>query len=122
MDSPPNNNRNPRTNSLNNDVRVKEANSVTLPSIDGNYDFSSSEMARFEEGFQTSGSLSDFYQSNTIVTPRILMPLVGNLELRLRRAVFADNFASDKPYYFIKSANPQAALNEVYRLTNSEPI
>jgi hypothetical protein len=101
---------------------VDRIDAVILPSIDGNYDFSSSEMIPFEKGFQTFASLSDFYQSNTIVTPGIPMPQVDSVELRQRRAEFADDFARDKPYYFIKAANPQAVLDQVNRLIDSGAI
>jgi len=102
--------------------KVDRIDVVILPSIDGNYDFSSSKMIPFEKAYQTFCSLSDFYQSNTLVTARLPMPIVDSVELRQRRAAFADDFASDKPYYFVKAANPQAVLDEVDRLIDSNAI
>jgi hypothetical protein len=102
--------------------RPDQIDAVFLPSIDGNYDFSSSKMIAFESAYQTFCSLSDFYQSNTLVTSKIAMPLVDGAELRRRRALFANHFAGDKPYYFIKASNPQTVLDEVDRLIVSSAI
>ena len=47
------------------------------------------------------------------------MPVVDSVELRERRAAFANYFASDKPYYFVKASTPQQVLDEVDRLIES---
>lgn len=101
-------------------VQPERIDAVILPSIDGNYDFTSSKMSQFEKAYQTFCSLSDFYQSNTLVTPTIPMPVVESVELRERRAAFANDFAGDKPYYFVKASTPQEVLDEVDRLIESD--
>ena len=102
--------------------RAKRIEAVVLPSIDGNYDFASSRMSHFEKAYQTFCSLSDFYQANSLVTPTIPMPVIETVELRERRAAFANDFASDRPYYFVKASTPQAVLDEVDRLIESGEI
>ena len=43
------------------------------------------------------------------------MPLVDNEELRQARAAFVAKF-SDRPYFFVRAANPQVLMDEVDRI------
>jgi hypothetical protein len=88
---------------------------VIVPAIDGNYDASMSEMIPFERQFQTLHSLQNYFLLNELLAPAWPMPIVDTEALRRRRAQFVERF-SDRPYYFVRAANPQVLLDEVEKV------
>jgi hypothetical protein len=88
---------------------------VIVPAIDGNFDPSTTEMIPFERQFQTLHSLQNYFLLNELLAPGFPMPIVDNEELRRTRAGFVERF-SDRPYYFVRAANPQVLLDEVDRV------
>ena len=88
---------------------------VIVPAIDGNFDASMNEMIPFERQFQTLHSLQNYFLLNELLAPGCPMPLVDSEPLRLRRAEFVEKF-SQRPYYFVRAANPQALMDEVEKV------
>jgi hypothetical protein len=88
---------------------------VIVPAIDGNYDPSTSAMIPFERQFQTLHSLQNYFLLNELLAPGWPMPLVDNERLRRARAAFVERFA-DRPYFFIRAANPQVLMDEVEKV------
>jgi hypothetical protein len=88
---------------------------VIVPAIDGNYDPSMSEMIPFERQFQTLHSLQNYFLLNELLAPGWPMPIVDTEALRRRRAEFVARFA-ERPYYFVRAANPQVLLDEVEKV------
>jgi len=88
---------------------------VIVPAIDGNYDASLAEMIPFERQFQTLHSLQNYFLLNELLAPAWPMPIVDTEALRRRRAQFVERF-SDRPYYFVRAANPQVLLDEVEKV------
>ena len=88
---------------------------VIVPAIDGNYDPSMVEMIPFERQFQTFHSLQNYFLLNELLAPGRPMPLVDNEELRQARAAFVAKF-SDRPYFFVRAANPQVLMDEVEKV------
>lgn len=88
---------------------------VILPAIDGNFDPSTVEMGPFERQFQTLHALQNYFLLNELLAPRWPMPLVDSEDLRRRRAEFVERF-SDRPYFFIRAANPQVLMDEVEKV------
>jgi len=88
---------------------------VIVPAIDGNFDPSMNEMIPFERQFQTLHSLQNYFLTNELLAPGWPMPLVDNEQLRHKRAEFVERF-SDRPYYFVRAANPQVLLDEVEKV------
>jgi len=88
---------------------------VIVPAIDGNYDPSTSPMIPFERQFQTLHSLQNYFLLNELLAPGWPMPLVDSEQLRRRRAEFVERF-SDRPYFFIRAANPQVLMDEVEKV------
>ncbi len=87
---------------------------VVVPAIDGNFDPSCVEMIPFERQFQTLHSLQNYFLLNELLAPGIPMPLVDTDALRLARAGFVQRFG-ERPYHFIRAANPQVLLDLVER-------
>ncbi|HEY8168919.1 MAG TPA: hypothetical protein VIF84_09400 [Candidatus Limnocylindrales bacterium] len=85
---------------------------VVVPAIDGNFDPSSAEMIPFERQFQTLHSLQNYFLLNELLAPGIPMPIVDTTERRAARAAFVASFA-ERPYVFVRAANPQVLLDEV---------
>src|SRR4051812_20411400 len=85
---------------------------VVVPAIDGNFEPSIAEMIPFERQFQTLHSLQNYFLLNELLAPGIPMPIVDTEERRAARAAFVDRF-SDRPYVFIRAANPQVLLDAV---------
>lgn len=85
---------------------------VVVPAIDGNFDASCAEMIPFERQFQTLHSLQNYFLLNELLAPGIPMPIVDSEPLRQARAAFVERFA-DRPYWFVRAANPQVLLDEV---------
>jgi hypothetical protein len=85
---------------------------VIVPAIDGNFDVSSAPMIPFERQFQTFHSLQNYFLLNELLAPGIPMPIVDTEALRAARAGFVERF-SDRPYSFIRSANPKVLLDAV---------
>jgi len=88
---------------------------VIVPAIDGNYDASMSEMIPFERQFQTLHSLQNYFLLNELLAPGWPMPIVDTESLRRRRAQFVERF-TDRPYYFVRAANPQVLMDEVEKV------
>ena len=86
-----------------------------MPAIDGNFDPSTNEMIPFERQFQTLHSLQNYFLLNELLAPGWPMPLVDSEDLRRRRAEFVERF-TDRPYFFIRAANPQVLMDEVEKV------
>jgi len=85
---------------------------VIVPAIDGNFDVSSAPMIPFERQFQTFHSVQNYFLLNELLAPGIPMPIVDTEALRAARAGFVERF-SNRPYSFIRAANPQVLLDAV---------
>jgi len=85
---------------------------VVVPSIDGNYSPSLSDMIPFERQFQTLHSLQNYFLLNELLAAGWPMPIVDNDALRRARAAWVTKFC-DRPYYFIRAATPQVLLDQV---------
>jgi len=85
---------------------------VVVPAIDGNFDRSLVEMIPFERQFQTFHSLQNYFLLNELLAPGWPMPLIDTEPLRHARADFVARF-SERPYVFVRAANPQVLLDEV---------
>jgi hypothetical protein len=88
---------------------------VIVPAIDGNFDPATNELIPFERGFQFLHSLQNYFLTNELLAPGHVMPMVDNDELRARRAIFVDRFC-ERPFFFIRAANPQVLMDEVDKL------
>jgi len=88
---------------------------VIVPAIDGNYSTQVSELNQFEKEFQTMHCVMNYLGLHLVLAPGIAMPILDNDVLRARRADFVHRFAV-RPYYFIRTANPQLLLDEVEKL------
>jgi hypothetical protein len=88
---------------------------VVVPAIDGNFDPSLVEMIPFERQFQTFHSLQNYFLLNELLAPDWPMPLIDTEELRRARAAFVARF-SERPFYFVRAANPQVLMDEVDRV------
>jgi hypothetical protein len=88
---------------------------VIVPAIDGNFDPATNELIPFERGFQMLHSLQNYFLTNELLAPGHVMPMVDNDVLRARRATFVDRFC-ERPFFFIRAANPQVLLDEVDRI------
>lgn len=88
---------------------------VIVPAIDGNFDPSTVAMIPFERQFQTFHSLQNYFLLNELLAPGWPMPIIDTESLRQARADFVARF-SERPYYFIRAANPQVLLDEVDRV------
>lgn len=85
---------------------------VVIPDIDGHFDISVSELNEFEKAFQTFHCLNNYWGLNTLLAPRLPMPILDNEVLRAKRAAFIQEFIQ-KPYHIIRGSNPQEILDEV---------
>jgi hypothetical protein len=90
-------------------------NVVIVPAIDGNFDPSLVEMIPFERQFQTFHSLQNYFLLNELLAPGWPMPVIDTEALRRARAGFVAGFA-ERPYYFVRAANPQVLMDEVDRV------
>ena len=88
---------------------------VIVPAIDGNFATSVVEMGSFEKQFQTLHSLQNYFLLNELLAPGFPIPLVDTEERRRRRAAFIARFC-ERPYYFVRAANPQLLMDEVDRV------
>jgi hypothetical protein len=88
---------------------------VVVPAIDGNYEPSLVEMIPFERQFQTLHSLQNYFLLNELLAPGWPMPIIDSEELRHARADFVARFC-ERPYYFVRAANPRVLLDEVDRV------
>jgi hypothetical protein len=88
---------------------------VVVPAIDGNFDPSLVEMIPFERQFQTFHSLQNYFLLNELLAPEWPMPLIDTEELRRARAAFVARFC-ERPFYFVRAANPQVLMDEVDRV------
>jgi len=96
-------------------VEPSEVDLVVVPAIDGNFDPSCAEMIPFERQFQTFHSVQNYFLLDELLAPGLPMPMVDTDELRATRADFVRRFA-ERPYYFVRAADPQVLLDEVDRL------
>ena len=85
---------------------------VVVPAIDGNFEPSSAEIIPFERQFQTLHSLQNYFLTNELLAPGFPMPVVDTDALRRVRAAFVERFC-ERPYVFIRAANPQVLLDQV---------
>lgn len=85
---------------------------VIVPAIDGNFDPSLAEMIPFERLFQTFHSLQNYFLLNELLAAGWPMPMIDTEPLRRARAGFVSRFA-ERPYYFVRAANPQVLMDEV---------
>jgi hypothetical protein len=88
---------------------------VVVPAIDGNFAPNLAEMIPFERQFQTLHSLQNYFLLNELLAADWAMPMVDTEPLRLARAKWVTKF-SDRPYYFVRAANPQVLLDEVDKI------
>jgi hypothetical protein len=88
---------------------------VIVPAIDGNFDPSAGAMIPFERQFQTLHSLQNYFLTNELLAPGWPMPVVDNDVLRRARAAFVERFC-ERPFFFIRAANPQVLLDEVEKV------
>jgi hypothetical protein len=88
---------------------------VIVPAIDGNYDAATNDMNPFERQFQTLHSLQNYFLLNELLAPGWAMPLIDSEELRRRRAEYVERF-SNRPFFFIRAANPQVLMDEVEKV------
>jgi len=72
-------------------------------------------MIPFERQFQTLHSLQNYFLLNELLAPGWPMPIVDTEALRRRRAGFVERF-TDRPYYFVRAANPQVLMDEVEKV------
>lgn len=92
---------------------------VIVPAIDGNFEPSCAEMIPFERQFQTFHSVQNYFLTNELLAPGFPMPVVDTDALRQVRADFVRRF-SDRPYWFVRAANPQVLLDEVDRVLRND--
>ena len=85
---------------------------VVVPAIDGNFAPSLAEMIPFERQFQTLHSLQNYFLLIELLAADWPMPMVDTEPLRRARAKWVTKF-TDRPYYFVRAANPQVLLDEV---------
>ncbi len=88
---------------------------VIVPAIDGNFEPSLAEMIPFERQFQTLHSLQNYFLLNELLAPGQPMPIVDSDARRRARAAFAERFC-ERPYFFVRAANPQVLLDEVEKV------
>ena len=88
---------------------------VMVPAIDGNFDPSTGAMIPFERQFQTLHSLQNYFLTNELLAPGWPMPVVDTDPLRKARAAFVERFC-ERPFFFVRAANPQVLLDEVDRI------
>jgi hypothetical protein len=88
---------------------------VIVPAIDGNFATNTVEMGPFEKQFQMLHSLQNYFLLNELLAPGFPIPIVDTTERRQRRAAFIAKFC-ERPFYFVRAANPQLLLDEVDRV------
>ena len=88
---------------------------VIVPAIDGNFATSTVEMIPFERQFQTLHSLQNYFLLNELLAPGFPIPIVDTEARRRSRARFVESFCQ-RPYYFVRAANPQLLMDEVDRV------
>ena len=88
---------------------------VIVPAIDGNFDPSTGAMIPFERQFQTLHSLQNYFLTNELLATGWPMPVVDTDPLRKARAAFVERFC-ERPFFFVRAANPQVLLDEVDRI------
>jgi hypothetical protein len=72
-------------------------------------------MIPFERQFQTFHSLQNYFLLNELLAPDWPMPLIDTEPLRRARAEFVARFC-ERPFYFVRAANPQVLMDEVDRV------
>jgi hypothetical protein len=88
---------------------------VIVPAIDGNFATSVVEMGPFEKQFQTLHSLQNYFLLNELLAPGFPIPIVDTESRRRARAGFIAKFC-ERPFYFVRAANPQLLMDEVDRV------
>jgi hypothetical protein len=88
---------------------------VIVPAIDGNFATNMVEMVAFERQFQTLHSLQSYFLLNELLASGFPIPIVDTEPRRRARARFAAAFC-ERPYYFVRAANPQLLMDEVDRV------
>ena len=88
---------------------------VIVPAIDGNFDPATNRLIPFEAQFQFLHSLQNYLLTNELLAPGHVIPMLDNDALRQRRAEFVASFC-ERPFFFIRAANPQVLMDEVDRV------
>jgi hypothetical protein len=88
---------------------------VIVPAIDGNFDASTNAMIPFERQFQTLHSLQNYFLLNELLATGWPMPIIDTEQLRRERAAFVARFC-ERPYFFVRAANPQVLMDEVEKV------
>jgi hypothetical protein len=88
---------------------------VIVPAIDGNFAAAANQLIPFEAQFQFLHSLQNYFLTNELLARGQVVPLVDDDELRRRRAAFVASFC-ERPFYFIRAADPQVLLDEVEKV------
>ena len=97
------------------DDKYSDIDIVIVPDIDGNYDTVVTPLTQFEKEYQTYHCLMNYFGLHQLLAPGLIMPIIDSDELRKRRADFCHRFC-ERPYYLIRSRNPQVILDEVEKL------
>jgi hypothetical protein len=85
---------------------------VIVPAIDGNFSPGLAEMIPFERQFQSLHSVQNYFLLNELLAADWPMPIVDTDSLRRARAKWLKTFC-DRPFYFVRAANPRVLLDEV---------
>ena len=88
---------------------------VIVPAIDGNFDPSVNEMIPFERQFQTLHSLQNYFLLNELLAPGCRCRCSTARRCATREPQFVERF-SERPYFFIRAANPQVLMDEVEKV------
>ena len=89
--------------------------SSIVPAIDGNFDPSTVEMIPFERQFQTFHSVAELLPAQRAAGARVRDAAPRHRRAAAARADFVGRFA-ERPFFFIRAANPQVLLDEVDRV------
>lgn len=88
---------------------------VIVPDMDGNFDTVVAPLNQFEKEYQTYHCLMNYLGLHQLLAPGVVMPIIDSEALRSKRAEFCHRFC-ERPYYIIRSKNPQILLDEVEKL------
>ncbi|WP_213951003.1 hypothetical protein [Tepidanaerobacter syntrophicus] len=86
---------------------------IVVPDMDGNYSTFSDFMSDYEKEYQTFHCLCDYLGMHILLSSGLPMPLFDTQELRKKRANFIANFAKNRPYIYIRCANPEIFIDEL---------
>lgn len=86
---------------------------VMMPDMDGNYATVSGLMADYEKEYQTFHCLCDYFGMHILLSSGFPMPMFDTPELRKKRADFIAHFAKQRPYVYVRCANPEILIDEL---------